>query len=437
MSFLAIRKVSPFDARMVAPPSKYHTHRAFILASLVDGESRITRISESLGNMATLRCLSLLGTRFERSQEGYTVWGSPYQTPEDVLDVGNSGSTIYFLLALASTAPEAVVFTGDASVRSRPQKPYLETLNRWGIEAWSTRGDGRLPIVVKHQDPKRLGPYVEVDGLLSQWRTGLMLLAPLTGHDVKVTITGTVQEPSYAAMTVAMMKQFGIEVIASPDHRSYLIPGNQYYGPATIQIPGDISLVSFGLALAALTGSHLVWSNIDLTTVHPESAIIPALQRMGADLRINPDARSVEITGGRRLKGIEVDCGDASDMVPILSVLFALAEGKSRIKNAYQVHFKESDRLAAMLQLNKMGAKVKETADGLEFEGVEKLRGATIDSFHDHRVQMSFAVAGSVAEGTTFVSDPEAASMSYPSFLSDIREIGVPLKVIDQPTKSF
>jgi len=437
MSFLSIRKVSPFDVRMVAPPSKYHTHRAFILASLSEGESRITKISESLDNMATLRCLSLLGTRYERSQDGYTVWGGPYQTPENVLDAGNSGSTIYFLLALASTAPEAVIFTGDASVRSRPQKPYLEALNRWGIEAWSTRGDGRLPIVVKHHDPKRLGPYVEVDGLLSQWRTGLILLAPLTGHEVKVTTTGVVQEPTYVSMTIAMMKQFGVEVIVSSDHRSYLIPGKQYYTPTTIQIPGDISLASFALALAALTGSHLVCSNIDLTTIHPEAAIIPVLQRMGVDLRINPEAQSVEITGSGRLKGIDVDCSDAPDMVPILSVLFALAEGRSRIQNAYQVRFKESNRLAAMCQLNKMGARVKETADGLEFEGVEKLRGATIDSFHDHRVQMSFVIAGSVAEGVTLVSDPSASSISYPNFVSDIREIGVPIEAIDQPVKSL
>ena len=437
MSFLAIRKASPFDARMVAPPSKYHTHRAFILSSLSDGESRITKISESLDNMATLRCLSLLGTRFEGSQDGYTVWGGPYQTPENVLDVGNSGSTIYFLSALTSTAPGAVIFTGDASVRSRPQKPYLEALSRWGIEAWSTQGDGRPPIVVKHRDPKRLGPYVEVDGLISQWRTGLMLLAPLTGHEVKVTATGIVQETTYVSMTIDMMKQFGVEVIASSDHRSYIIRGKQYYVPTTIQIPGDISLASFGLALAALTGSHLVCSNIDLTTIHPEAAIIPALKHMGADLRINPEAQSVEITGGRRLRGIDVDCGDAPDMVPILSVLFALAEGRSRIQNAYQVRFKESNRLVAMCQLNKMGARVKETADGLEFEGVEKLRGATIDSFQDHRVQMSFVIAGSVAEGTTLVSDPSASNASYPNFLSDIRKIGVPIEAIDQPIKSL
>jgi len=145
MSDLVIHKAAPFDGRMVAPPSKYHTHRALILASLANGESHITGTSESLDNLATLRCLSLLGTRFERVQDGYKVRGGPYQTPEDVLDVGNSGSTIHFLLALASTTPGAVIFTGDASIRSRPQRPYVEALNRWGIEAWSTRGDGRPP----------------------------------------------------------------------------------------------------------------------------------------------------------------------------------------------------------------------------------------------------------------------------------------------------
>ena len=143
MSDLVIHKAAPFDGRMVAPPSKYHTHRAFVLASLAEGESFVTGTSESLDNMATVRALAMFGTRFERTPDGYRVWGGPYQTPEDVLDVGNSGSTIHFLLALASTAPGAVIFTGDASIRSRPQKPYVEALNRWGIEVWSTRGDGR------------------------------------------------------------------------------------------------------------------------------------------------------------------------------------------------------------------------------------------------------------------------------------------------------
>jgi 3-phosphoshikimate 1-carboxyvinyltransferase len=233
-------------------------------------------------------------------------------------------------------------------------------------------------------------------------------------------------------MTIAMMKQFGVEATASLDHRLYLIPGGQRYKPTTIQIPGDIALASFGLALAALTGSHLVYSNLDLTMVHPEAAIIAAFQQMGANLRIDHEARTVEIIGGRRLKAIEVDCGDSPDIVPILSVLLALAEGKSRIANAAQLRYKECDRLAAMCQLNKMGARVVETADGLEFEGVERLHGAAIDSFHDHRIQMSFVVAACAADGITGISDAQAAGVSYPGFISDMQRLGIPIEVVDR-----
>jgi len=285
------------------------------------------------------------------------------------------------------------------------------------------------PIVIKHRDPRTLGPYVEVDGLISPWTTGLILLAPLTGSEVKVGVTGAVQEPSYVALTIEMMKQFGVEVLAAPDHRSYVVPGGQLYRPLTVQIPGDIALASLGLALAVLTGSHLVYSNLDLTGIHPEAAFVPALQQMGADLRIDPATRTVEVFGGRRLTGIEVDCSDSPDMVPILSVLMALATGKSRITNASQLRYKECDRLAAMGQLNRMGARVRETADGLEFEGVESLHGATIDSFHDHRIQMSFAVAGCVAEGITRISDAQAAGVSYPGFMIDMQRLGIPLKL--------
>jgi 3-phosphoshikimate 1-carboxyvinyltransferase len=285
---------------------------------------------------------------------------------------------------------------------------------------------------VQHCDPGQLAPEVSVDGLISPWTTGLILLASVTGRDVTVHVTGAVQEASYVAMTTAMMKEFGVAVISAPDRRSYHIRGGQYYRPAQIRIPGDIALASFGLALASITGSHLVYENIDLSVVHPEAALVPALQRMGADLRIDPEARTLEITGGRRLKGIEIDCGDAPDMVPILSVLLALAEGKSRITNAAQLRYKECDRLAAMCQLNRMGARVTETNDGLEFEGVERLHGSSIESFHDHRVQMSFVVAACAAEGTTYVSDAEAAAVSYPGFIRDLKRLGIELRMPDR-----
>ncbi len=150
---------------------------------------------------------------------------------------------------------------------------------------------------------------------------------------------------------------------------------------------------------------------------------------MGADIRIDATAKTVEVVGGRRLKGVVVDSNDAPDMVPILSVLLALAEGESQIINVEQLRIKECDRLTAMAQLNKMGARVTERKDGLIFQGVEKLHGAQIDSMHDHRVLMSFFVAGCVADNETIITEPGAAAVSYPAFLQDIKRLGADFQV--------
>lgn len=413
------------EGELKAPPSKYHTHRALILASLANGVSRVTGISKSLDNMSTLQCLSALGTRFEAIDGGYRIVGQRFQTPDNVLDCENSGSTIHFLLGVAATVPGTTVFTGDASLRSRPLGPYIQALNRWGIDVWSTRDNGMLPAVIRHRDVRQLADRVQINGMISPWTTGLILMAPFTGHDVTVEIeNGKLNEGSYTELMIKMMAEFGVGVQYPSDRSSFFIPGGQNYQPAEVTIPGDIALASFGLVMAAITGSHIRYTNLDTDIYHPEAKIIEALQRMGADVRIDPRAKTVEVFGGRRLKAIEIDCNDSPDMVPILSVLLAHGEGESRIVNAAQLRFKECDRLMAMRQLNKMGAQVSETADGLIIQGVEKLHGAEVESFHDHRVLMSFVVAGLAASSPSAISDPGAAAVSYPGFLKDIAALG-------------
>ncbi len=431
MSNLIVKQLGePIDGILVAPPSKYHTHRAFVLAALAKGKSTITGISESLDNMSTVNCLSLLGTEFETVDGGYRVSGGSFKTPADILDAGNSGSTVHFLLGVATTAPGTTVFTGDVSLRSRPLNPYIQALQEWGIDLWSTQGNGRLPIVIRHQDPNTLPKSVEVNGLISPWATGLILLAPFTGHDVTVTIEdGKLNEGGYTILMMRMMESFGVQTEAAPNRASFFVPGGQQYKPAQITIPGDIALASFGLVLAAISGSRVKYTNLDLSVYHPEAKIIDVLQKMGADIRIDATAKTVEVVGGRRLKGVVVDSNDAPDMVPILSVLLALAEGESQIINVEQLRIKECDRLTAMAQLNKMGARVTERKDGLIFQGVEKLHGAQIDSMHDHRVLMSFFVAGCVADNETIITEPGAAAVSYPAFLQDIKRLGADFQV--------
>lgn len=434
MSTLVVHPLKKaLEGALKAPPSKYHTHRGLILGALARGTSKVEGVSKSLDNMSTIRCLSLLGAEFEPTENGYQITGHPFHTPEDILDCGNSGSTIHFLLGLAATAPGTSVFTGDASLRSRPLGPYINALRAWGIDVWSTRNNGLLPIVIREKDVSSLPDQITVNGLISPWATGLILLAPFTGHDVTVHIeNGKLNEGSYTILMIKMMEQFGVKVMAAPDRSSFFIPGGQQYQPAEALVPGDIALASFGLVLAAITGSHIKYTGIDLSVYHPEAKIIEALQEMGADVRVSVPEKTVEVYGGRPLRGIVIDCNDAPDMVPILSVLLAHGEGESQIIHAEQLRFKECDRLAAMAQLNKMGAQVTETQDGLAFKGVKKLHGgAVVDSFHDHRVLMSFAVAGLAASEPCRITDPGAAAVSYPGFLEDIKALGAHLEVED------
>jgi len=435
MSELLVRQAAGgFDGTMEAPPAKYYTHRGFVFGSLAEGTTKVLNTSDAGDNMSTARALKLLGTKIEHIDNGYAVTGGPYHTPDDVLYVGNSGSTITFLLGLASRAPGASVFTGDASLRSRPMGPLLEAMNNWGVPCWSTRGNGMLPVVVEHH--KELKPVVEVSGFISQYVSSPIMMAPFAGKDVTVRVLGRINEPSYVALTIHTMKMFGVEVIPAEDYHSFTIPAGQTFRSITFEVPGDFALAAYGLSVAALTGSRLTYTNLDINSVQPEKGFVDFLQEMGVDLTIDTQAKTITVEVGGRLQGVEWDGNDTPDMIPLMAVLCALAEGKSRIYNVEQVRYKESDRISQMLQLNKMGARVTEFRDGLEFEGVEKLHGARMLSVGDHRLAMAWVVAGVMAEGDTRVTEAEVASISYPDFLKDMRRLGMDIQVVGDAASS-
>jgi len=424
MADMLVRKLKePLDAELTAPACKYYTHRAFILGSLAEGETTILGTSDADDNMSTVRAIRGLGARVERMQGGYRVWGGPYHTPDDVINVGNSGTTIQFMLGLASTAPGTTVFTGDDSIRRRPFGPLLEALQKWGVPCWSTRGNGMAPIVVRQN--LGLKPVAETSGWISQWVSSLVLLAPSAGQDVTVRVTTPADSPTYVAITMSMMAQCGVRVEHSDDYRTFSIPAPQRFRPTAFHVPGDFALAAYGLVAAAILGGRVKYTNLDINSIQAEKGIIPFLQQMGADLRIDADAKTIELQGGKRLKAVEWDGNDSPDVIPIMVLACALAEGKSRLYNIAQLRAKESNRLAEMLQLNQMGAKVRELEDGLEVDGVAKLHGASLDSVFDHRLAMTWTIAGSVAEGETLVKGVEAATVSYPDFLPDMRILGV------------
>jgi 3-phosphoshikimate 1-carboxyvinyltransferase len=222
-----------------------------------------------------------------------------------------------------------------------------------------------------------------------------------------------------------MMAQCGIEVSASDDYRSYLVPAPQKFHPAHFRVPGDFALAAYALVVAALSGGRVKCTNLDSTSIQAEKGILTFLQQMGADLVIDQDAQSVEVSGGSRLVGIEWDGNDTPDSVPLMTLVAALAKGRSTIHNVSQLRAKESDRLAAMLQLNRMGARISVFDDRLEIDGVETLYGSELDSMWDHRLAMTWTIAGAVAEGETLVRGVDSAAVSYPDFLRDMRSLGL------------
>jgi 3-phosphoshikimate 1-carboxyvinyltransferase len=399
------------------------------MGSLAQGETFAYGLRLLSGKQSSnIRAIEAFGAKVTKISEGLKIVGGKYKAPDDVIDVGNSGTTMAFLLGASGTCPGTSVLTGDESIRRRPLQPLLNALNQIGVECWSTRGNGLPPIVVKGGEIK--GGESRVSGALSQWLSGLLIATPLAGSDTFIHVEGELRERPYIAMTLSMLKEFGIQVSISNNMHEYHVPSSQAYRPCMIQIPGDLGLAAFALGAAALCdSSDVTYQNIDLGVAHAENRILDLIKEMGADVRADRETKSVRVVGGRRLEGIDIDIADSPDIFPILCVLASLAKGKTNLYHAEQVRHKECDRIRAMLELKRMGANVQERQDGLEIEGVKELHGASVDSFNDHRVLMALVVAGSFAEGKTIISNPDCYKVSYPFFLKDMKKLGMKLAI--------
>ena len=224
------------------------------------------------------------------------------------------------------------------------------------------------------------------------------------------------------------MARFGLEVFASADRLRYVVPPNQQARPATVRLPPDIGSAAFGLAIAALHPCDLLLRNLtpaDGAGDHPEIAFLDIIRSMGLPMQEEPGMRAVRVRhDGERPRAVRVDCRETPDMLPILVALAAFAEGETVISNIDHVRLKESDRVAAMLQLNGMGARLRVSDSQLIIQGVDRLAGADLSSFNDHRVLMSLAIAATRATGRSRLTYPNAYRISYPEFLNAMNGVG-------------
>jgi len=412
---------SDVSGEIYVPSSKSYTHRAIIISALGHG-GLIERPLISEDTKATISAVESFGalTNLDDDLEVAGVSGKP-QTPDDVIDVKNSGTTLRLMSAVAALT-DGAVFTGDSSIRKRPNGPLLKALVDLGADAFSVKGNDCAPLVIRG---KIRGGKTQLEGSVSsQFLSALLIAGPLAEKDSTIEIVGELKSRPYVEITLEMLRQAGAQI--DTNFREFKIRGKQGYDLGTYTVPGDFSSASYPLAAAAVTRSQLT-----IKGVHPskqgDAAIVDILDNMGADISWNPNTGVLDIIGND-LKGVKVDASRTPDLVPTIAVLGAVARGNTVIENAEHVRHKETDRIHAMaLELSKMGVNIEERPDGLVIEG-GSLNGAHLNGHHDHRIVMALTIAGMVA-GNTTIDTAESVSISYPEFFQEMKKIGALLNV--------
>ena len=407
------------------PGSKSHTIRAVAIAALADGESRIEAPLDSGDTRSAVRAFTALGARIDCQAEVWTVRGTggELRAPDDVVDVGNSGTTVNIALGSAALVRTgATVFTGDQQIRRRPSGPLLAALNALGAQAESTRGNGCPPIVVRG---RLRGGTASIECRSSQYLTSLLMNCPLAEGDTVLHVP-VLEERPYVEITLDWLARQGIQ-LEHTGLREFRIPGRQHYQAFTRRIPADFSSATFFLCAGALGDNDITVRGLDLNDPQGDKAVVDYLRQMGARVDIVPDG--IRVRPGK-LTGCTLDLNATPDALPMMAVLACFADGKTTLGNVAHARIKETDRLATMrVELTKLGAQVTELPDGLVIEG-SKLTGAEVDGHHDHRIAMALAIAGTAAPGVTTVSTAESATVTFPSFPDCLRGLGADIKLL-------
>lgn len=402
------------------PGSKSHTIRALVVATLAEGESVIHAPLWSGDTTSCIEACRLLGARIEADgQERLVVrgtGGSP-QVPNDVIDVGNSGTTLYFLTAACGLVADGYsVLTGDRQIRSRPIDRLIGALTDLGAAAWTTRGGASCPVIV--QGPLS-GGETSIECPTSQYLSALLLALPLA-PSASVIRVPLLNERPYVEMTLRWLDEQSI-AYERDGYSEFRVAGNQRYRAFERSIPGDYSSATFLFCAAALSRSTITVTGLDPGDSQGDRAVLSILADMGC--AVEESESSVTISG-RRLRGGSFDLNAIPDALPALAATACFAEEEVLLVNVPQARLKETDRIAVMAEeLERLGARIEETADGMIIRP-GRLRGGRVSSHADHRVAMALAIAGLGADGQVKIDGGEAASITFPRFYDALAQLG-------------
>ncbi|MFP4160166.1 MAG: 3-phosphoshikimate 1-carboxyvinyltransferase [Desulfobacterales bacterium] len=407
-----IKPAKKINATVRVPGSKSYSHRIAISAALSNGICNIYNYLNSQDTNYTLDALQQLGVKIEYNKDKINVHGSSGRLapgPKEIF-VGNSGTSMRLLTAVAALGQGPYRLYGTDRMHERPIGELLSALEQIGVHAGSKNDDNCPPVEIRGGDIT--GKEVSIDcGTSSQYLSGLLLMAPCTQNGLDISVSaGPVSRP-YVEMTLDIMSMFGISY-ERQGFSFFRVPGGQSYKPGTYKVEADCSQAGYFWAAAAVTGGTVTVSGISPDTRQGDVRFADILANMGC--RVEREKDRITVTGGS-LRATDVDMGDMPDLVPTLAVAAAFAQGTTIIRNAAHLRDKESDRLTATAnELSKTGIEVRVTADGLMITGGSP-HGAEIETYDDHRMAMSFAVAGLAAPGI-IIRDPSCVEKSFPGF---------------------
>ncbi len=419
-----IEKTGKLSGWVKVPPSKSYTHRAIIASALSIGLSKVANPLFSDDTLATVEACKSLGVFVEKVKNEFLIERKEkLKAPEKPINCKLSAATLRFMVAVACLAEGKTILTGENGLLKRPIEPLIQALNQLGVNCKSSNG---FPPVTVYGGNLKGGKTSIVGNVSSQFISGLLFIAPLAKNNVEICLTTPLESKPYVQLTLEILKKHGINIEVLGNHEKYFVEGNQQYKPFNHTVPGDFSSASFLMAAAILTGSNIKLYGLDcLTPNQPDMQILSILKNMGVKIKIEKDF--VEIVGGE-ISGIDLDAKDIPDLVPVCVVLACYAKGKTTIKNIRRLRIKESNRVKTiMVELKKMGAKIKKFENMFQIEGLNKLKDATINPHNDHRIAMACSVAALKAEGKTTILNAECVNKSYPNFYKDLQQIGVNL----------
>ena len=409
---MEVRPIKRLDATLQVPGSKSYTHRALIVAALAEGESIIQGGLLSEDTYYTQKGLELLGAEISWDDGIFRVRGTGgiIKNPARDIYLGNAGTSMRFLTSIVALGQGTFMLTGSRRMQERPIQDLLDVLASFGVNAYTKENTGCPPVIIESNGLR--GGEARLKGSLSsQYLSSILLASPYASQDVHIEIIGDLVSRPYVDMTMETMRSFGVKV-THWQHRSFRVPAGQRYLARNYMVEGDTSSACYFWAAAAITGGRVAITNVPPDSLQGDLGFLKILEKMRCWVKMGESGITVE---GGKLRGIEVDMNSMPDVVPTLSVVAAFAKGNTIIKNVPHLRIKETDRLKAVAtELQRMGIEVKERIDGLIITG-GKPKAATIETYNDHRMAMSFALAGLVVPGVR-IKNESCVQKSFPDF---------------------